>query len=611
MIHRLELKNFKRFRDEIFEFTPNGLTLIAGGNNSGKSSIPHALALWEYCRRQIETKHGRAALELGAPQHVFRVPYKHFTPLMVPDFQHLWTNLTTAVGGTPAPMTLKLTWLDDAAGDASRELEFTLDLPGPLRVRTTVSTVPAGTDIPRIAYLPPFAGIQVKERKMEVGDRERLLGQGLSGAVLRNHLCDLERLSRTAYEALRNLRGNVGKADRANFLRSDAWKQLVAVLNEEFKCMVYPAESLPRGEDGHIDLTANLTKGTFVNRKFAKFPKYHPRDVIVEGSGFLQWLSVFALAVDREIDVLLLDEADVHLHPTLQAKLLFRLNREAVDKRKQMLYVTHSTEVIRQAEYRRIYHVGEKGKGYLSEESGKVGVIAGLGSLYVPRIEKLHKSRRLLIVEGTADLELLKIWAATLDILWPANLVVWFSTGKPSERKTLYQELNKEVMKEEYVASAKIVRGIHALSLRDRDDEPPNTTNVNLSDGVNPDVAIQPGEDFRILHRKWRRRHIENYLILPAAVARACAVKRTAWTEQNVVDFLRDQHSAIINQTFVSSDCHQTIADLRAKEITYGKPRSTDDRFGVSRFDIARAMTAAEICDDVKTFLQQVIVLCQ
>jgi hypothetical protein len=177
-------------------------------------------------------------------------------------------------------------------------------------------------------------------------------------------------------------------------------------------------------------------------------------------------------------------------------------------------------------------------------------------------------------------------------------LVEWLSTGKPSERKTLFQELNKEVV------------GIHAISLRDRDEESPATTFPDLRDGSNPDPAITPGQAYRLMHRKWRRRHIENYLILPAAIARAVVAKGNPCTEQDVVDFLRVEHSAVVNNTFVATDCHQTIADLRAKEITYEKANNTEARFGVTRFDIARAMIAGEICDDVKTLLQQIVTVC-
>jgi hypothetical protein len=82
-------------------------------------------------------------------------------------------------------------------------------------------------------------------------------------------------------------------------------------------------------------------------------------------------------------------------------------------------------------------------------------------------------------------------------------------------------------------------------------------------------------------------------------------------TEQDVVDFLINAHSASINNTFVVTDCHQAIKDLRAKELTYGGGNTTEARFGVTRFDIAKAMGPEEICEDVKTLIQQIQDLCQ
>jgi hypothetical protein len=177
-------------------------------------------------------------------------------------------------------------------------------------------------------------------------------------------------------------------------------------------------------------------------------------------------------------------------------------------------------------------------------------------------------------------------------------LVEWISSGKPSERKTLFQELTKEVA------------GIHAISIRDRDDDTPNTTAVDLRDGNNPDPTVAPGQNYRLMHRKWRRRHIENYLVLPAAIARAAVAKGNICTQQEVIDFLRDAHSVVINDSFVATDCHQSIADLRAKELTYERANNTEVRFGVTRFDIAKVMTVGEICDDVKALLAQIRDLC-
>jgi len=585
MISKVRLQNFKRFRDETFEFEPTGLTVVAGGNNSGKSSILHALAMWEYCRRRIETQHGRTALERVVPTATLSTALSHFTPLSIPSFQHLWTNLGSQ--RTTNPILIGVTWKDPAHAGVEQNLEFRIDLPANLRVRVSATSVIAGASIPKVAYLPPFAGIRMKEHKLSVLERERLIGQGIPGAVIRNHVCALHEQSRLTLDGLKNARGRVSTAARANFLRTDPWRQLLEVMNQEFQCMVYPAER-SASAGSQVDLTVNLTKGTYVNGRFRKFPRYVARDIAVEGSGFLQWLSVFALAVDAEHDVLLFDEADVHLHSTFQNKILFRLNREANDKGKQILFVTHSTEILRDADYRRIYAVEEGRKGYLAEESGKVRVINGLGSLYAPRVEKLFRTKKLLILEGTSDEALLNIWAQTLGVVWPDNVVIWFSTGKQSERKNLFLELNKEV------------RGIKAISLRDRDEEAWNTTQPDLRDRSFSDFIGATPADGAMYCRKWRRRSIENYLLLPDAIARAAPVPIS-----DVTQFLNDQHSVTINNTFGLSDCHVAIADYRAKDITYSGPNNTEGRFGVSRHAIAGAMTAAEVCDDIRTFIQE------
>jgi predicted ATPase len=62
VIEAVTLKRFKQFKDERVPLLPSGITLLAGGNNSGKSSILHGLAVWEFCRTVIEAEKGPKAL---------------------------------------------------------------------------------------------------------------------------------------------------------------------------------------------------------------------------------------------------------------------------------------------------------------------------------------------------------------------------------------------------------------------------------------------------------------------------------------------------------------------------------------------------------------------
>ena len=68
-------------------------------------------------------------------------------------------------------------------------------------------------------------------------------------------------------------------------------------------------------ESFHTHVQINLKKGNLdEHNRFIPTPKYNERDIMTEGSGFLQWLSVYTFALSPKIDILLLDEPDAHLH---------------------------------------------------------------------------------------------------------------------------------------------------------------------------------------------------------------------------------------------------------------------------------------------------------
>lgn len=64
---------------------------------------------------------------------------------------------------------------------------------------------------------------------------------------------------------------------------------------------------VPFSEEYHSYISVEVDKGSIDGFKLKRHANYRPRDLMVEGGGFLQWLSVFALALDPSINVLLLD----------------------------------------------------------------------------------------------------------------------------------------------------------------------------------------------------------------------------------------------------------------------------------------------------------------
>ena len=58
----IELKNFKKFEGINIDLNEKELTLISGVNNSGKTSLLHALAVWEYAKILLINYRGKGSL---------------------------------------------------------------------------------------------------------------------------------------------------------------------------------------------------------------------------------------------------------------------------------------------------------------------------------------------------------------------------------------------------------------------------------------------------------------------------------------------------------------------------------------------------------------------
>ncbi|MBN1458702.1 MAG: AAA family ATPase [Armatimonadetes bacterium] len=543
MIQTISFKRFKRFGEQTLPLLPHGVTLLAGGNNSGKSSVLHGLAVWEFCRTVIEAEKGPKALLPGSSAQGLGLGADEFSPINVPSLAHLWTNLAfhkTSGDDDGYTLRIKATW---AQNGQAKELEFGLALANDrLFAKTTASNLGEGDRIPRIAYLPPFAGITDKEQRVPGAVRRRRIGEGLAGAVLRNLLLDLSIANAEKRRLLSAGKAKITRADLRNLRETDPWELLQQALRTQFGVELVVS---PFAEEYHTNIRVTVSKGRVEGYRLTRHPGYKPRDLMVEGSGFLQWLSVFALAVDPDTDTLLLDEPDAHLHCSLQRHMLEALENLAAASGHQVLIATHSTEILRDSDPCRILELAvSRSPRFLSSGAQKVGLFAGLGSEYAPRIDALKVRKRLLLVEGDLDLRILKAFAATLGRAIPNAWVEWKSSGGHEERKQLFCALKEEMPE------------LVALSLRDRDDEPAGTVGEGLIDKSHERGPV----DFHC--RKWQRREIENYLLWPPAIA---AVLGTS--EANLEAIFRDKWGIAVGETFPNVDAPEALAEVRGEDV--------------------------------------------
>lgn len=362
-----------------------------------------------------------------------------FSPINIPELKYLWTNLKPSSGYN---LTLKCIW--DTERKENCHLEIGLALSNErlfIKVTATNLEKDDGNTIPRVAYLPPFAGIVDKERRYYPAEKRRLIGQGLAGGVLRNTIIDMYLRNQKERIRLKGEKSKIASKDLTNLRQTDPYEQLNNVLCDIFNCQLIPTDF---DATFHSYIKVEVVKGTIENKRFKTNPDYKKRDIMIEGSGFLQWLSVYTFALDPDIDILLLDEPDAHLHCSLQTTLMRRLIELANHNKKQIIVATHSVEIVKDVPLNYIMDVNKGNCKYIQDNAQRCKLLSGLGSEYSPILNHVQRTHKLLIVENNSDVTFLKIFAEKLNLDWPTNLTIWATTFAAKERRQVMSLLNKK-----------------------------------------------------------------------------------------------------------------------------------------------------------------------
>jgi hypothetical protein len=139
------------------------------------------------------------------------------------------------------------------------------------------------------------------------------------------------------------------------------------------------------------------------------------------------------------------------------------------------------------------------------------------------------------------------------------------------------------------------IPGLVAMSIRDRDHDPVNTVDASLRDkstGVVPDFHA----------RKWRRRHIESYLLWPPAIAAASQT-----LEEDIRQQLTDRFALAIPDSFADASVPQGLLDVPAKEVFKQGSVAILDQFDASADAVAAEMPTEAVCADIKTIVDELI----
>lgn len=465
LLHFVEIENFKRYGNTQRIELDHPAVLI-GPNNCGKTSALQAIALWSIGLRtwraesensKAEKRKGRALNRLG----IVAVP--------VPKTRHFWHDLKAGndlritvavdVGGQPVAVTMTFTH------HSSDEIVYCQPAAETL---ANEGAVEAGARLD-VSLLYPMSGTSADEAVIQPNRINYNLGLGRTAEVVRN-LCLMVR-------------------------QTDArdWQEITDLMRRLFRVRL----SVPReNEIGSVDLS------------YEQDGVGGALDLSLAGRGFQQMLLIFAHLYSHKGSVLLIDEPDAHLEILRQQQVYVLLRDIAHRNGCQVVMVTHSEVVLREAlEQNLTLILG----GTTENLAKKTDITNALKHFGAEHYVKARETGHVLYVEGGTDVDMLRAFADRLEHPVRAALddgarlnVYYLQDNYPDAQTSTDKELERVEggfglsAEKHFLALKSMIPGLRGLEIRDNDGK------------QRPD-----GERNGLHQLVWKRYEPENYFITP------------------------------------------------------------------------------------------------
>ncbi len=458
MLTKVFIRNFKLFKEEEIELGER--VVFIGPNNSGKTSVLQALALWDIGLKRWIEKRGTGKLPKKRPG--VTINRRDLITVPVPDANLLWRNLhvreVSKEKGKMRTHNIRIDILVEGVSDGvnwKSGLEFDYANEEsiycrPLRLSNDKD--PDRMDIPeqasniKLAFLPPMSGLAANETRLDPGAINVRLGEGRTAEVLRN-LC---------YKIL----------EPPN--EPDKWLWIVERIKNLFGDDLEKPKYIP--ERGEI-VMSYLTHSEGIRL-----------DISSTGRGLQQTLLLLTHMMVNPRSILLLDEPDAHLEILRQRQIYQLLTDTAREHNSQIVAASHSEIILNEAADRDMV-IAFVGHPHRIDDRGSQ-VLKSLREIGYEQYYQAEETGWVLYLEGSTDLAILRVFAEILE--HPAQEFlerpfVWYVQNLPRKAKA------------------------HFYGLR---EAKPDLVGIALYDylekGLDPDPTLD--------QHMWKKREIENYL---------------------------------------------------------------------------------------------------
>lgn len=477
MLTRVRVVRFKQFADETFDLTGQSVVL-AGPNNSGKTTLLHAIATWHLAVQRWTTAQVRKDRRIS-------VTLEEFTALPLREMNLLWFDRHVSKRGPSgkpprsAPIYIEVTAKlpDDTTQSLAVELMYANEKLVHVRPvdgvsdPKTIKNLPEFVTAMRVAHVPAFSGIGTQEPRHAPGMQNKLLGEGKAGEIVRNLLLEIwEKSNRDPSKA--------------------PWNSLAGDIETLFGFEIMP----PDFSDRRPYIVSEYRPK--VHDSKTRGPKL---DIANAGSGFHQVLLLLSFFYGKPSSILLLDEPDAHLHVILQRQVADHMRQVAASQACKLIIATHAEVLLSDAEPTEVISFVGGHAHRLASHQEKRTVTDALKTLTSLDLLNASHAGAVLYVEDDSDAKLLREWARVLDHPAQAFLnapYLWPLRGKG----------NFDNARRHFRCLRLVSPDFAGVCVLDSDGEGAHNPNA--------------GPEGMIVFR-WPRYEIENYLLNPQVLSRA------------------------------------------------------------------------------------------
>lgn len=473
-IDYVEIENFKGL-DKPVRIQLSNPSVLIGPNNAGKTTVLQALSLWSRAVRAWLEKKGSGHTK--AKRDSVGINRLLIMDIPVKETRYFWNATRLRDGAKNIGFAISVGVKLPDCTTRSLRMEFSYRDPESLYSKPADSNIGDSELLDAAGQLQfnllyPMSGLAsgvsetTEETLLPDGRVNVLLGQGQTAQVLRN-LC---------YQVW--------------YRAPDDWARICEIVEHVFRFKL----NEPKYDESRGALSL----------AYRQYGMQEPLELVLAGRGVQQMLLILAYLYSHKGGILMIDEPDAHLE-ILRQKQIFMILKDVADATNcQIVIATHSEVILDEAFDTNLTCIAN---GTAAELSERKEIKMTLRNLGVEHYYNASLMKRLLIVEGSTDVEMLRAFAKKLghpakDIL--SGPLFTFYTQDVNPRDAVEDNLEKIALKDvdyrQYYSMLRhLVPELRAIAVLDSDSKKGGRS--------------QGPENLTVV--RWKRYELENYFITP------------------------------------------------------------------------------------------------